>query len=437
MTSQSSKTNDFDRFWMPFTASERFRKTPRMIASAEGHYYTTTEGQRLFDGTGGLWCCNAGHGRARIVSAIQQQAERLDFAHSFNQSHPLAFEAANRIVDLAPGFDAVFFTNSGSEAVDTALKIALAYHVSRGEGQRRILVGREKAYHGINFGGLSVGGIGTNKTQFGELYPAALHMRHTGISENRFAPGRPPHGGELADDLERFRILHGGDRIAAVIVEPVAGAGGVYPAPVGYLERLREICTTNGILLIFDEVITGFGRLGTAFASQAFGVRPDIFTVAKGMTNATVPMGGVLVGPEIRSALRHRPNGLPDLAHGYTYSGHPLACAAAIATMDVYRDERLFENADAMSPIWSKELHALHDIPTVVDIRTSGLIAGIDLTQSDAVGAAGWAAFEDLWAAGLVVRPVGDTLALSPPLSINEDEISHLVETLRSVLGAM
>lgn len=426
--------NDLDSFWMPFTSSRAFKANPRLIHAAKGCYYTSIEGQQLFDGTGGLWCCNAGHGHPKITAAIQKQAGDLDYAHNFGQGHPLAFEAAARVTELAPGFDHVFFTNSGSEAVDTALKIALAYHHHRGEGQRRILVGREKAYHGINFGGLSVGGIGLNKGQFGTLYPNAMHMRHTGIPENAFSRGQPEHGAELAEDLQRLCDLHGGHTIAAVIVEPIVGAGGVYPPPKGYLERLREICDTHGILMIFDEVISGFGRMGTAFAHQYFGVMPDLVTAAKGITNATVPMGAVLATAQVREAFLSGPETMPDLFHGYTYSGHPLAAAACIATLDVYRDEQVFENAGALAQAWEDMLHGLADLPGVVDVRNCGILGAVQLEQSGAVGDAGRAAHAALWKDGLIVRPVGDSLCMSPPLVITAEQIDEIGGKLRALL---
>lgn len=427
--------NDLDSFWMPFTPSRAFQDAPRLIDKADGVRYTSVDGHEVFDGTGGLWCCNAGHNHPRIVAAIQSQAAELDFVHCFGQGHPLAFEAASRVVDLAPGMDHVFFTNSGSESVDTALKIALAYHQANGEGQRRMLVGREKAYHGINFGGLSVGGIGLNKAPFGTLYPSTAHMRYTGIPENAFSRGMPDHAAELADDLQRLCDLHGGHTIAACIVEPVSGAGGVYPPPKGYLERLREICDHHGILLIFDEVITGFGRMGTAFAYEAFGVRPDLVTCAKGMTNATVPMGGVLATGRIREAFRRNPSKMPDLFHGYTYSGHPLAAAACIATLDVYRDEQVFENAAAMAGPWEDMLHGLADIDRVVDVRNCGMVGAVQLRQDGDVGHAGRTAQAGLWDAGLGVRPIGDTLALSPPLTLTRDHINEVGDKLRRVLA--
>ena len=435
MNDQSPIPNDLDSFWMPFTASRWYKENPRMVVAADGLHYTAADGRQIIDGTGGLWCCNAGHNHPRIVKAIQTQAATLDFAHSFNQGHPVAFQAASRLVALAPGFDHVFLTNSGSEAVDTALKIALAYHAARGEGQRRILVGRQKGYHGINFGGLSVGGIGLNKGQFGTLYPSAQHMRHTLLPENAFTRGQPEHGAYLADDLAAICEAHGGSTVAAVIVEPVAGAGGVYPPPKGYLERLRAICDQHGILLIFDEVITGFGRLGQAFAHQRFGVMPDLFTVAKGITNATVPMGGVFATKAVREAFLQGPPAMPDLFHGYTYSGHPLACAASLATLDVYRDEGIFENAAAMEPAFADMLHGLEGLPSVVDIRSCGLVGAVQLAQDGMVGAAGRAAYARLWDLGLGVRPIGDSLAFSPPLTLDRPTLDRMGEILRVALG--
>lgn len=429
--------NDLDSFWMPFTASKPFRDNPRLIHKADGVRYTAVDGKELFDGTGGLWCCNAGHNHPSITRAIQTQAAELDFAHNFNQGHPVAFEAAARVVDLAPGMDHVFFTNSGSEAVDTALKIALAYHHARGEGQRRILVGREKAYHGINFGGLSVGGLGPNKAQFGTLYPSTAHMRHTWLPENAFSRGMPEHGAELADDLQRLCDLHGGHTIAAVIVEPVSGAGGVFPPPQGYLERLREICDHHGILLIFDEVITGYGRMGTPFAYEYFGVQPDLVTCAKGMTNATVPMGGVLATSAVREAFRVNAGKMPDLFHGYTYSGHPLASAACIATLDVYRDEAIFDNAAKMAKPWEDMLHSLAEFDCVMDVRNCGIIGAVHLKQRGDVGDAGRAAYAALWDMGLIIRPVGDALCMSPPLTITPQNVDEVGDTLRRYLTTL
>ncbi|MGL5008467.1 MAG: aminotransferase class III-fold pyridoxal phosphate-dependent enzyme, partial [Paracoccaceae bacterium] len=418
--------NRRDAYWMPFTASQSFAANPRLLTKAHGVIYQTDDGRELIDGTGGLWCCNAGHAHPLITAAIKRQADQLDFVHSFNQGHEIAFEAANRLVALADGFDHVFFVNSGSEAVDTALKIALAFHAARGQGQRRILVGRQKAYHGVNFGGLSVGGIGANKAQFGTLYPSTVHMRHTSLTENAFSRGMPPNGAALADDLQALCDLHGAQNIAAVIVEPVAGAGGVLPPPIGYLERLREICDQTGILLIFDEVVTGFGRLGMAFGYQKFGVMPDMITVAKGMTNATVPMGGVLVTADMRAAFLNGPTHLPDLFHGYTYSGHPLACAAAIATLDAYQDGAMFENAAAMAPLWENMLHRFCGHRAIADVRNIGLLGALQLRPDDEVGAAGRTFYRNCWDRGLVVRPIGDTVAMSPPLTITPELIDQI-----------
>ncbi|MDG1430771.1 MAG: aminotransferase class III-fold pyridoxal phosphate-dependent enzyme [Paracoccaceae bacterium] len=434
MNDHTNVPNDLDSFWMPFTASRGFKQNPRMIAKADGIYYWAVDGHKVIDGTGGLWSCNAGHNNPRIVEAIQKQAASLDFAHNFNQGHPIAFTAASRLVELARDFDHIFFTNSGSEAVDTALKIALAYHSARGEGHRRILVGRQKAYHGINFGGLSVGGIGLNKGQFGTLYPSAVHMRHTLLPENAFSRGLPEHGAYLADELQQLAETHGGHNIAAVIVEPIVGAGGVFPPPQGYLQRLREICDQHGILLILDEVITGFGRMGEAFAHQSFGIKPDLVTIAKGMTNATVPMGGVFATQAIRDAFLQGPETMPDLFHGYTYSGHPLAAAAAIATLDVYRDEGIFENAANMMPVWEDMLHSLRDAPGVVDIRNAGILGAIQFGSEGAVGAKGRATYEKLWDLGLSVRPIGDSIAMSPPLTITENDVAEIGDILGRVL---
>lgn len=432
---QMTNLNRRDAYWMPFTASRTFAANPRLITGAKGLYYQTADGNNLIDGTGGLWCCNAGHGHPTIAAAIKHQADQLDFAHSFNQGHDIAFEAANRIVALADGFDHVFFTNSGSEAVDTALKIALAYHAARGEGQRRILIGRQKAYHGVNFGGLSVGGIGANKAQFGTLYPAAHHIRHTVLAENAFSRGLPKAGAELADDLQSLCDLHGAQNIAAVIVEPVAGAGGVFPPPEGYLQRLRDICDKHGILLIFDEVVTGFGRLGTAFGYQKLGVTPDVITIAKGMTNATVPMGGVLVTSAVREAFLSGPAHLPDLFHGYTYSGHPLACAAAIATLDAYQEGAMFENAAAIASEWEDMLHSFKDHPAIVDIRNFGLLGALQLRSNGDAGVAGRDFYRRCWDKGLIVRPIGDTIAMSPPLTITVDVINQIGAILRAILN--
>ncbi|MBN3858684.1 aspartate aminotransferase family protein [Paraburkholderia sp. Ac-20340] len=431
--------DDLSSFWMPFTANRQFKAAPRLLESAKGMYYRTTDGREVMDGSAGLWCVNAGHGRDEIVAAIAQQAGKLDFAPTFQMGHPLAFEAASKIAEIMPeGLDRVFFTNSGSESVDTALKIALAYHRSRGEGQRTKLIGRERGYHGVGFGGISVGGIGANRKTFsGQLLPAIDHLPHThNLEQNAFTKGQPAWGAHLADDLERIVALHDASTIAAVIVEPVAGSTGVLIPPQGYLQRLREICTKHGIVLIFDEVITGFGRLGKATASEYFGVTPDIITMAKAINNAAVPMGGVAVSRTIHDTVVN--SGAPgaiELFHGYTYSAHPLAAAAAIATQDLYRREGLFERAHSLAPKFEAAAHALRDAPHVKDVRNLGMVAGIELDSRDgAVGARAYEVFVKCFEAGVLIRFTGDILAFSPPLIITEEEIERLFGTVREVL---
>jgi beta-alanine--pyruvate transaminase len=432
-----STPNSLDAYWMPFTANRAFKADPRMVVSADGMYYKSADGREVLDGAAGLWCVNAGHRRQRIADAVKAQIDDLDYAPNFNFGHPKAFELASRVAELMPeGLDHVFFTNSGSESVDTALKIALHYHRMRGEGARTRLIGRERGYHGVGFGGISVGGIGPNRTHYGPLLTGVDHLRHThDIARNAFSRGCPEHGAELADDLERICALHDPSTIAAVIVEPMAGSTGVLLPPKGYLKRLREICDKYGILLIFDEVITGFGRLGAATASELFGVTPDIITLAKGLTNAVVPMGAVAVSNRIyESAMEHARTPI-EIFHGYTYSGHPLASAAGIATLDTYRDEGLFQRAADLSGQWADAAHALADAPNVVDIRTLGLVAGIELSPRD--GAPGTRAFDAMlaaWEKGLMIRVTGDIIALSPPLIITEDQIGEVFSTLRTVL---
>ncbi|POR52075.1 beta-alanine--pyruvate transaminase [Paraburkholderia eburnea] len=432
--------DDLSSFWMPFTANRQFKAAPRLLESAKGMYYRTTDGREVMDGSAGLWCVNAGHGREEIVAAIAQQAGKLDFAPTFQMGHPLAFEAASKIAEIMPeGLDRVFFTNSGSESVDTALKIALAYHRSRGEGQRTKLIGRERGYHGVGFGGISVGGIGANRKTFsGQLLPAIDHLPHThNLEQNAFTKGQPAWGAHLADDLERIVALHDASTIAAVIVEPVAGSTGVLIPPQGYLQRLREICTKYGIVLIFDEVITGFGRLGKATASEYFGVTPDIITMAKAINNAAVPMGGVAVSRTIHDTVVN--SGAPgaiELFHGYTYSAHPLAAAAAIATQDLYRREGLFERAHSLAPKFEAAAHALRDAPHVKDVRNLGLVAGIELDSRDgAPGARAYEVFVKCFEAGVLIRFTGDILAFSPPLIITDEEIERLFGTVREVLA--
>src|SRR5882762_2709727 len=370
---QSTTNLEQSAFWMPFTSNRQFKKAPRLLARAEGMYYWTPEGRQILDACAGLWCVNAGHCRPKIVQAIQRQAAEMDFAPTFQMGHPIAFEFAERLGAIAPeGFKHVFFTNSGSESVDSALKIALAYHRARGEAGRFRLIGRERGYHGVNFGGISVGGLAHNRKTFGPGVAGVDHLRHThDIARNAFSRGMPAHGAELAEDLERLCTLHDPSTIAAVIVEPVPGSAGVLVPPRGYLERLREICTKHGILLIYDEVITGFGRLGKPFGSQRMGVLPDLFTTAKGMTNGAVPMGAVFVRDDLYDAFMHGADGI-ELFHGYTYSGHPLACAAGIGTLETFEEEGLFERAASLDPYWQDAAHALKDARHVVDIRNLG-----------------------------------------------------------------
>jgi len=422
-------------FWMPFTANRQFKKAPRLLARAEGMYYWTPEGRQILDGTAGLWCVNAGHCRPKIVEAVQRQVAEMDFAPTFQMGHPIAFEFADRLAKLAPpGYPHVFFTNSGSESADSALKIALAYHRARGEGQRFKLIGRERGYHGVNFGGMAVGGLVSNKKMFGPGVAGVDHIRHTHDPlRSSFSKGQPAQGAEFADELERLCALHDASTIAAVIVEPVAGSAGVLVPPQGYLERLREICSKHGILLIFDEVITGFGRLGHPFASQRFGVMPDIFTTAKGLTNGTVPMGAVFVRDSIYEAFMQG-EGI-ELSHGYTYSGHPLACAAGIGTLDTYEEEGLLTRASTLEKHWQDAAHALKDARHVVDIRNCGLIAAIELEpRAAAPGRRAYEAFVKAFESGVLIRVTGDIIALSPPLIVEKPQIDRLFQSVREVL---
>ncbi|MBL4543398.1 MAG: aspartate aminotransferase family protein [Rhodobacteraceae bacterium] len=433
------RPNDLDAFWMPFTANRQFKKAPRMFVAAEGMHYTTQDGRRVLDGTAGLWCCNAGHTRPRITQAIAEQAGTLDYAPAFQMGHPKAFELASRLRDMAPDpFEHVFFTNSGSESVDTALKIALAYHRARGDGARTRLIGRERGYHGVNFGGISVGGIVNNRRMFGNLLTGVDHLPHTHLPENAFTRGQPAHGAHLADDLERIVTLHGPDTIAAVIVEPMAGSTGVLLPPRGYLERLREITAKHGILLIFDEVITGFGRLGSAFAADHFGVMPDMITCAKGLTNGVIPMGAVLTTGEIHDAFMQGPEHMIELFHGYTYSGNPIAAAAGIATLETYTEEGLFDRAAHLAPHWEDALHSLRGLPHVIDIRNMGLIGAVELEPiAGAPTKRAFQAFLDAYDKGILIRTTGDIIAMSPPLIIDAAQIDELIGTLGDVLKAL
>jgi beta-alanine--pyruvate transaminase len=431
----SPRPNSLDAFWMPFTPNRAFKADPRMVVRAEGMYYYTPDGRAVLDGTSGLWCCAAGHGRTRIVEAIQRAAAELDYATTFNLGHPLAFEFANRLGQILPeGLDRIFFTNSGSESADTALKIALAYQQARGKAGKYRLIGREKGYHGTNFGGISVGGIVRNRRTYGPMVVGVDHLPHTlDIARNAFSRGQPQHGVEFADALERLVQLHDASTIAAVIVEPVQGSAGVIIPPIGYLKRLRELCTKHDILLIFDEVITGFGRLGAPFASHYFDVKPDILTMAKAITNAAVPMGAVAASREIYDTILANSQMPIELFHGYTTSGHPLACAAGIATLDTFREEGLFERAAELAPYWEDAIHSLRDAPHVVDIRNLGLIGGIELTPRADASRAG-EVFRKCFDAGVFARFTGDVLAFSPPLIVEKAQIDQIVETVRSAL---
>ncbi len=433
--------NDLQSFWLPFTPNRAFKRAPRLIARAKDMHYFTPDGRAVLDGTAGLWCTNAGHNRDPIVAAIARQAEELDYAPAFQFAHPKAFELASRVAALAPAdLDRVFFCNSGSEAVDTALKIALAYHHVRGEGARTRLIGRERGYHGVGFGGISVGGIVNNRKFFGSLLTGVDHLPATYSREHQaFTKGEPEWGGHLADELQRIIALHDASTIAAVIVEPMAGSTGVLPPPKGYLERLRTICDRHGILLIFDEVITGFGRLGHPFAAERYGVTPDLITFAKGITSGSVPMGGVIARQHVYEAFMRGPEQTIELFHGYTYSAHPLACAAGLATLDLYRDEKLFERAAALEPLFADAAMGLKGLPGVLDIRTVGLTAGIDLaSRPDAFGARAYEAmnraFHD---EGVMVRVTGETLALTPPLIVSEAQIGEIFDKVGRVIKAV
>ena len=432
--------NDLNAFWMPFTSNRQFKKAPRMLVAAKDMHFTASDGREILDGTAGLWCCNAGHTRPLITEAIQKQAAELDYAPAFQMGHPKAFELANRVVGIAPeGMDHVFFCNSGSEAVDTALKIALAYHRARGEATRTRLIGRERGYHGVGFGGISVGGIVNNRRHFGTMLAGVDHMPHTHLpAKNAWTRGQPEHGAELADELERIVALHGAETIAAVIVEPVAGSTGVILPPKGYLEKLRAICTKHGILLIFDEVITGFGRLGAPFAAQYFNVMPDLITCAKGITNGVIPMGAVLATAAIHDAFMTGPEHMIELFHGYTYSGSPIACAAGIATLETYRSEGLFERAAGIAPYWEEALHSLKDLPHVIDIRNMGLIGAVELDPiAGEPTKRAFSAFLAAYDKNILIRTTGDIIAMSPPLIIEKAHIDTLIGTLSDVLKTL
>ena len=436
------RANDLEPWWMPFTDNRAFKARPRMLVAARGMHYTEAGGRQVLDGTAGLWCVNAGHGRRDIARAIAAQAETLDYAPGFQFGHPHGFALAARLAALLPGdLNRIFFANSGSEAVDSALKIALAYHRATGQAARTRLIGRERGYHGTGFGGISVGGIASNRKLYATLLAGVDHLPHTHDCARAFSRGQPQGGGKtgaaLADALEAIVALHDASTIAAVIVEPLAGSTGVLPPPVGYLERLREICTKHGILLIFDEVISGFGRLGAAFAAERLSVLPDMMVMAKGITNGVIPMGAVAV----RQGLYERfldasPAGI-ELPHGYTYSGHPVAAAAAMATLDIYREEDLFARAAAMAEPFERAVHSLQGARHVIDIRNLGLVAGIELAPGAMPGARGTAMLQACFEAGLMIRVTGDTIALSPPLILEETHLDQIVQTLRDALAGL
>jgi len=436
-SSPSLQRSDLEALWMPFTPNRQFKAKPRLLARASGMHYWTPDGREILDGVAGLWCVNAGHGRREITAAVAQQLETMDYAPPFQMGHPGAFALANELVKIAPaGLDHVFFTNSGSEAVDTALKIALAWHRARGDATRTRLIGRERAYHGVGFGGISVGGISPNRKAWSTaLLPGVDHLQHThDLAKNAFSRGAPAHGAQLADELERLVALHDASTIAAVIVEPIAGSTGVLIPPHGYLQRLREICDRHGILLIFDEVITGFGRTGAPFAAQEFGVTPDLLTLAKGMTNGCVPMGGVLVSKAVYDTFMQGPDGI-ELFHGYTYSAHPVACAAGLATLDIYRREGLLTRARTLAKKWEDAAHALQGLPHVIDVRNYGLILGLELApMAGKAGARAFEAYTKCFERGLLVRQSADILALSPPLIVTPEQIDEMFGTLVDVL---
>lgn len=441
MTAAATASQSLDALWMPFTANKAYKAHPRILVSAKDMHYRSDDGREILDGTAGLWCVNAGHCRQSIVDAMMQAATTLDYAPGFQMGHPLMFALAGRLAAVLPdGMDSVFFSGSGSESVDSALKIALAYHQARGEPQRVRFIGRQRGYHGVGFGGISVGGIENNRKTFAaQLLPHVDHLPHTfDLAHQAFSKGQPQWGGHLADALEELVTRHGAETIAAVIVEPMAGSTGVLLPPVGYLERLRELCTKYGILLIFDEVITGFGRVGAPFAAQAFGVTPDILTVAKGLTNAAVPMGATCVKTSIYdTVVQSSPRGI-EFFHGYTYSGHPLAAAAGLAALDVYQNEGLLTRAATLGPVWEEALHSLRDAPHVIDIRNIGLVGGIELAVRDGVaGARGYDVFTNAFhAQDALIRVTGDIIALSPPLIISEEQIHELVGKVRRAIEA-
>ncbi len=431
---------DLEAYWMPFTGNRFFKQNPRLIARAKGMHCWTHDGKKMLDAIAGLWCCNAGHCHPKIVEAIQAQAETLDYATAFQLGHPKIFELANKLTAIAPeGFDYAFFVNSGSEAVDTALKMALAYHRIRGDGARTRMIGREKGYHGVGFGGISVGGISPNRKMFGAMLPGVDHLPHThNLEHNAYSRGLPKWGVHLADELENIVALHDPSTVAAVIVEPIAGSAGVIIPPEGYLQRLRDICDKHGILLIFDEVICGFGRTGDNFAATRMGVTPDLITAAKGLTSGTVPMGAVLAKAEIYDTFMTGPEGAIEFFHGYTYSGHPLAAAAGCATLDVYNEEGLFERARSLEGYLEDGLHSLKGEPHVIDVRNFGLIGAVELEPIEGQPTKrAMALFEHCFDHGVIVRTTGDTVAFSPPLIIEKTHIDQIVDSVRNGLRSI
>jgi beta-alanine--pyruvate transaminase len=428
---------EMEAFWMPFTANKAFKKAPRLLTKADGMYYTTHDDREIIDGTAGLWCCNAGHNRTRIKEAVTRQIAELDFAPTFQMGHPMGFELANRLKKIAPkGLESIFFTNSGSESVETALKIARNYWRLKGMPGKAKLVGRIKGYHGVNFGGISVGGLVANRKNFGQTLDVD-HLPHTLLEENRFTKGLPDHGAQLADNLEDLVGLHDASNIAAVIVEPISGSAGVVLPPKGYLKRLRELCTKHNILLIFDEVITGYGRIGSTFAADEFDVTPDLITTAKGLTNGVIPMGAVFVRKDIHDTfMQESPDGI-ELFHGYTYSAHPIACAAGIATMDIYENDGLFTRAKELHTYFEDAVHSLKGLPNVMDIRNYGLVGAVELTPRDgAPGARAFEVFQKVYETGALIRQTGDTLAISPPLIIEKEQIDRIVNLMADAIKA-
>ena len=437
---KSQENLNLDNYWLPFTPNKKFKANPRLLTSAKGMYYKSDDGREVLDGIAGLWCTNAGHCHPKIVAAVQNQAAELDYATAFNMSHPKAFELAEKVSSLTPkGLDRIFYGNSGSEAVETAMKVALAYHASKGDGQKTKFVGREKGYHGVNFGGVSVGGLTPNRKSFGPLLPGIDHMPHTWDTEHMaFSKGQPEWGLHLADELEKILILQDPSTVAAVIIEPVTGSGGVIVPPVGYLERIREICTKHNVLLIFDEVITGFGRLGSCFAANRFDVRPDMITMAKGLTSAMIPMSAVAFDNSIYDQLMEGPEAMIELFHGYTYSGHPVACAAGIAALDVYEEEGLFDRAKEMEPHFQEAIHSLKGLNQVIDIRNIGLMGAIHF-GSDGLPATEFAAkvFQHCYDNNVLVRYSGEFLVLSPSLIVEKEHLDTIADALKAAITSV